>query len=65
MSGIREIALWALFTQMNEDDEKPLYSCSLRSRTIALNDIASAFWRRRAPLCLPAFKIWMPIKYRR
>ena len=43
MSGIREIALWALFTQMNEDDEKPLYSCSLRSRTIALNDIASAF----------------------
>ena len=39
----REIAVWALFTQMNEDDAHPLYSCSLRSRTVALNDIANDF----------------------
>ena len=43
MAGIREIAVWALFTQMNEDDAHPLYSCSLRSRTVALNDIANDF----------------------
>lgn len=44
-AGIAEISIWALFTQMESGDQtkEPLYSASLRSRTIALNDIANAF----------------------
>ena len=43
LSGIYEIEVWALFTQMEGTEEDPRYSGSLRSRTIALDDIANAY----------------------
>ena len=42
LGGIREVKIWALFTQMDDEEEKR-YACSLRSRDIALDDIARSY----------------------
>lgn len=43
-SGIYEVEIWALFTQMDvAENGEPIYTCSLRSRTIPLDDIANAY----------------------
>ncbi|WP_235846356.1 DHH family phosphoesterase [Merdibacter massiliensis] len=42
-SGVFEIKVWALFTQMESVDHEEIYTCSLRSRNIALNDIANNY----------------------
>lgn len=42
--SIHELSVWALFTQMDTDSQgEPLYTCSLRSRTVPLDDIANAY----------------------
>lgn len=40
LSGIKDVSIWALFTQMEDGIH---YSCSLRSRTIVIRDIAVEF----------------------
>ncbi|MGN1276156.1 MAG: bifunctional oligoribonuclease/PAP phosphatase NrnA [Floccifex sp.] len=40
LSGIEDIQIWALFTKMKDSD---LYSCSLRSKSLNIRDIAQSF----------------------
>lgn len=43
-SGIYEVEIWALFTQMDTTSTgEPLYTASLRSRTIQIDDIANSY----------------------